>query len=175
MFKKILLGLVVIVVIILGIAAMQPDSYHVQRAVTIKAPPEKIQPLISDFHNWASWSPWEKLDPAMKRTFSGAPRDQGAIYAWDGNDHVGAGRMEITELAPASHVGIKLDFLRPFESHCQTDFNLQPNGDGTTVSWTMSGPSNFMTKLMGMFVSMDSMIGKDFERGLASMKAVAEK
>ena len=175
MFKKILLGLAALILIILAIAAMQPDSYRVERTATIKAPPDKIQPLISDFHNWASWSPWEKLDPAMKRTFSGAARDKGAIYAWDGNDQVGAGRMEITELAPAARVGIKLDFFRPFESHCQTDFTLKPGADGTTVTWTMSGPSSFMTKLMGLVVSMDKMVGKDFETGLASMKAVAEK
>ncbi|GJI99754.1 potassium-transporting ATPase subunit F [Duganella rhizosphaerae] len=174
MLKKIAIGVVVLVLIVLGLAAMQPDSFRVQRTIAIKAPPEKILPLISDFHNWTSWSPWEKLDPAMKRTFSGAPKDQGAIYAWEGDDKVGSGRMEITGQAPAK-VDIKLDFLKPFESHCQTEFTLEPKGELTTVSWTMSGPSNFMTKLMGLAVSMDSMIGKDFEAGLANMKAVAEK
>lgn len=174
MLKKIAIGVVVLVLIVLGLAAMQPDSYRVQRTIAIKAPAEKILPLISDFHNWTSWSPWEKLDPAMKRTFSGAPKDQGAVYAWEGDDKVGAGRMEITGLTPAK-VDIQLDFLKPFESHCQTVFALETKGDITTVSWTMSGPSEFMTKLMGLVVSMDSMIGKDFEAGLANMKAVAEK
>lgn len=174
MLKKIAIGVVVLVLIVLGLAAMQPDSYRVQRTIAIKAPAEKILPLISDFHNWTSWSPWEKLDPAMKRTFSGAPKDQGAVYAWNGDDKVGAGRMEITGMTPAK-VDIKLDFLKPFESHCQTVFALETKGDITTVSWTMSGPSEFMTKLMGLVVSMDSMIGKDFETGLANMKAVAEK
>lgn len=174
MLKKIAIGVVVLVLIVLGLAAMQPDSYRVQRTIAIKAPAEKILPLISDFHNWTSWSPWEKLDPAMKRTFSGAPKDQGAVYAWEGDDKVGAGRMEITGMTPAK-VDIQLDFLKPFESHCQTVFALETKGDITTVSWTMSGPSEFMTKLMGLVVSMDSMIGKDFEAGLANMKAVAEK
>src|SRR5471032_367576 len=174
MLKKIAIGIVVLVLIVLGLAAMQPDSFRVQRTIAIKAPAEKILPLISDFHNWTSWSPWEKLDPAMKRTYSGAPKDQGAVYAWEGDDKVGAGRMEITGQAPAK-VDIKLDFLKPFESHCQTEFALETKGELTTVSWTMSGPSDFMTKLMGLVVSMDRMIGKDFETGLANMKAVAEK
>jgi hypothetical protein len=175
MLKKIAIGVVVLILIVLGLAAVQPDSFRVQRTIAIKAAPEKIQPLISDFHNWPAWSPWEKLDPAMKRTYSGAPKDQGAVYAWEGDDKVGAGRMEITGLAQPTKVDIKLDFLKPFESHCLTEFTLEPKGDLTTVTWTMSGPSNFMTKLMGLAVSMDKMIGKDFETGLANMKAVAEK
>ena len=175
MLKKIAIGVVVLILIVLGLAAVQPDSFRVQRTIAIKAAPEKIQPLISDFHNWPAWSPWEKLDPAMKRTYSGAPKDQGAVYAWEGDDKVGAGRMEITGMAQPTKVDIKLDFLKPFESHCLTEFTLEPKGDLTTVTWTMSGPSNFMTKLMGLAVSMDKMIGKDFETGLANMKAVAEK
>jgi hypothetical protein len=175
MFKKIAIGLVILVLIVLGLAAMQPDSFRVQRSIAIKAPAEKIMPLISDFHHWPQWSPWEKLDPAMKRTFSGAPKDVGAAYAWTGNKDVGSGRMEIVSMTQPSKVGINLVFLEPFESHCVTEFVLDTKGDLTTVSWTMSGPSNFMTKVMGLFASMDSMIGKDFEAGLASMKAAAEK
>jgi hypothetical protein len=175
MFKKIAIGLVILVLIVLGLAAMQPDSFRVQRSIAIKAPAEKIMPLISDFHHWPLWSPWEKLDPAMKRTFSGAPKDVGAAYAWTGNKDVGSGRMEIVSMTQPSKVGINLVFLEPFESHCVTEFVLDTKGDLTTVSWTMSGPSNFMTKVMGLFASMDSMIGKDFEAGLASMKAAAEK
>jgi uncharacterized protein YndB with AHSA1/START domain len=175
MFKKIAIGVVVLVLIVLGLAAMQPDSFRVQRVATIKAPPEKIMPLISDFHNWPQWSPWEKLDPSMTRTFSGAPKDVGAVYEWKGNKDVGSGRMEITGMAPPNKVGINLVFLEPFESHCVTDFTLDNKGELTTVTWTMSGPSNFMTKVMGLFASMDKMIGKDFEAGLASMKAAAEK
>jgi hypothetical protein len=175
MFKKIAIGVVILVLIVLGLAVMQPDSFRVQRVIAIKAPPEKIMPLISDFHNWLQWSPWEKLDPSMNRQFSGAPKDVGAVYAWNGNKDVGSGRMEITSMAPPNKVGINLVFLEPFESHCVTDFTLEGKGDATTVTWTMSGPSNFMTKVMGLFASMDSMIGKDFEAGLASMKAAAEK
>ncbi|NGZ85626.1 SRPBCC family protein [Duganella aceris] len=175
MLKKISLAVVVLILIVVALAAMQPDSFRVQRAIAIKAPPEKIMPLISDFHQWPQWSPWEKLDPAMNRVFSGAPKDVGAVYAWNGNKEVGAGRMEITSMTPPNQVGIKLVFLEPFESHCVTDFALDSKGESTTVTWTMSGPSNFMTKVMGLFSSMDKMIGKDFEAGLASMKAAAEK
>ena len=174
MLKKIAIGVVVLVLIVLGLAAMQPDSFRVQRTIAIKAPAERILPLISDFHNWTSWSPWEKLDPAMKRTFSGAPKDLGAIYAWEGDDKVGAGRMEITGLAP-SKVDIKLDFLKPFEGHNVAEFALHPQADSTRVTWSMDGPSSYMTKLIGVFFNMDKMIGKDFETGLANLKTAAEK
>ncbi|MRW94046.1 polyketide cyclase [Duganella sp. FT80W] len=174
MFKKIVIVLAALIVILLGVAAMQPATYSVQRSVSIKAPPEKIIPLISDFHNWAQWSPWENLDPNMKRTFSGAPKDLGAVYAWEGNKEVGSGRMEVVSLTPAK-VGIKLDFLAPRASSSVTEFILAPQGDTTTVNWTMSGDSDFMTKLMTVFVSLDSMIGPSFESGLAKMKAAAEK
>lgn len=175
MLKKIAIGIVAVVVIILGLALAQPSSFAVSRSIVIKAPAEKIYPLISDFHQWAAWSPWEALDPGMKRTFTGAASGAGAVYSWEGNDAVGAGRMEITGAQPPSNIDIKLDFLKPIASQNSTVFALQPQGDGTRVVWTMSGPSTFMTKLMGVFVSMDKMIGPDFEKGLASMKAAAEK
>nr|WP_155465508.1 SRPBCC family protein [Duganella radicis] len=164
----------VLILIVLAVAALQPATYSVTRSIAIKAPPEKIQPLISDFHNWPQWSPWEKLDPAMTRNFSGAPRDLGAVYSWQGNKDVGSGRMEVTSLTPAK-VGIKLDFLTPMASTAQTDFVLDQKGDTTTVSWTMSGKTDYIAKLMTIFVSMDSMIGPAFESGLSQMKAVAEK
>jgi uncharacterized protein YndB with AHSA1/START domain len=175
MLKKIAIGIIAVVVIILGLALAQPNSYSVSRSIVIKAPAEKIYPLISDFRQWAAWSPWEKLDPNMKRTFTGAASGAGAVYSWDGNDTVGAGRMEIMAAQPPSTIDIKLDFLKPIASQNSTVFALQPQGTSTQVVWTMSGPSSFMTKLMGVFVSMDKMIGPDFEKGLASMKAVAEK
>lgn len=174
MFRKIVIGLSVLILLVLAYAAVQPATYSVQRSIVIKAAPEKILPLVSDFHNWPRWSPWENLDPAMKRTFSGAPRDLGAVYAWEGNKNVGAGRMEVVSLTPTK-VGIKLDFLQPMASTSDTTFVLQPQGDSTTVSWTMSGNTDFMAKLMGIFISMDSMIGPAFESGLAKMKAAAEK
>ena len=175
MLKKIALVIVVLIAAVLLYATTRPDSFSVQRSATIKAPPEKVFAQINDFHAWQAWSPWEKLDPAMKRTHSGAAAGKGAVYAWLGNSDVGEGRMEITESVPSSKVGIKLDFITPFESSNTTLFTLQPQGDSTQVTWLMQGPAPYITKLMTVFVSMDSMIGKDFEAGLANMKAVAEK
>jgi uncharacterized protein YndB with AHSA1/START domain len=175
MIKKLALVVVAVLVIILGMAAMQPNTFGVKRVTTIKAPPEKIVALINDFNNWSSWSPWEHLDPNMKRTFSGAPSGKGAVYNWEGNKDVGAGRMEITDVTAPSKVVIKLDFLRPFEAHNTTEFTLEPQGEMTAVSWNMSGPMPFISKIMSVFTSMDAMIGKDFEKGLEKMKAAAEK
>lgn len=175
MFKKIAIGLVVIVVVILGLAATKPDNFTLQRVTTIKAPPEKIMALLADFHNWPSWSPWEKLDPNMQRAYSGAPSGKGAIYSWTGNSKVGQGRMEIIDLTPPSSTTIKLDFLKPFAMASMTQFVLTPKGDSTTVTWNMNGPTPFMNKVMNVFISMDSMVGPDFEKGLAQLKAAAEK
>ena len=175
MIKIIVIVLVVIVAAILGYAATRPDTFSVQRAASIKAPPEKIFPLIDDFHRWTVWSPWEKLDPDMKRTFSGAERGKGAIYAWEGNGKAGAGTMEITDSSPSSKLTLKLDFIKPFEGHNVAEFTLEPSGDATSVTWAMHGPSSYLSKVMGVFISMDSLVGKDFEAGLAAMKAAAEK
>ena len=175
MFKKIALAAVVLVAAVLLFAATRPDSIRVQRSTSIKAAPEKIFPLIADFHAWSAWSPWEKLDPAMKRTHSGAPSGKGAAYAWDGNNDVGAGRMEIAEVGPPSRITIKRDFSRPMEGHNTAEFTLVPKGDASEVTWTMVGPSPYLSKLIGLFLDMDKMIGKDFEAGLANLKALAEK
>lgn len=175
MLKKLAIAVVVILAVILGLAAIQPDTFAVKRSIVIKAPPEKVIVLINDFHNWGSWSPWEHLDPNMKRSFSGAPSGKGAVYAWKGNDDVGEGRMEIADQAVPNKVDIKLDFIAPFKSSNSTEFTLAPQGDSTAVTWTMSGPMPFISKIMGVFVSMDKMIGKDFEKGLGGMKTVAEK
>jgi uncharacterized protein YndB with AHSA1/START domain len=169
---------IVIVVLLCGViifAATKPDTFRVERAMTIKAPPEKIFPLIDDLRQWSAWSPWEKKDPAMKRTHSGARSGKGAVYEWEGNSDVGAGRMQIIESTHPSKIRIKLDFTQPFEAHNTTEFRLEPKGDSTAVTWAMHGPAPFISKVMQVFVSMDSMIGKDFEAGLASLKAVAEK
>jgi len=174
MFKKIALVVVVLVAGVLVYATTRPDALHVQRAARIKAPPEKIVPLISDFHSWTAWSPYEKVDPAMKRTYSGAASGKGAVYEWEGNSQVGQGRMEITETSP-SRVTIKLDFVKPLEGHNIAAFTLIPQGDATNVAWTMDGPTPYIGKVIGVFVDMDHMIGKDFETGLANMKAIAEK
>lgn len=175
MLKKLVIAVVVILAVIAGLAAMQPDTFTVTRSITIKAPPEKIIPLVNDFRNWQSWSPWENLDPNMQRTFSGAASGTGAVYAWQGNSDVGKGRMEITGQELPFKVTIKLDFIEPIASTNITDFALVPKGELTTVNWTMNGPMMYITKIMSVFTSMDKMIGKDFEKGLAQLKAVAEK
>lgn len=174
MLKTLLIIVVVIVLGVLGLASLQPNSFTVQRQVSVSAAPDKLFALINDFHHWAEWSPWEALDPAMTRRHSGPASGPGAVYEWEGNKAVGAGRMEITGAQPAKRVEIKLDFLRPFEGHNTTVFTLVPQAAATTVTWTMTGPMPFVSKLMSVFVSMDKLIGKDFEAGLAKMKVVAE-
>jgi len=179
MLQTIIIVVVVVLVIgiagILGFAAIKPDEFRIQRAAGLKAPPEKIFPFINDFHNWASWSPWEKLDPALKRTYSGAASGRGAVYEWEGNKKVGQGRMEIMESSPSSKITIKLDFLKPFEAHNSAEFTLDRQGDSTTVTWVMNGHQPYMFKVMSLFFSMDKMIGKDFEAGLANLKSITEK
>lgn len=175
MIKKIAIAIVVLIAGVLLFATTKPDTFTVQRSATIKAPPEKIFAVLNDFHRWTDWSPWEKLDPAMKRTLGGPANGKGATYAWEGNSKAGAGRMEIIESAPPSRVGIQLDFIKPFEGHNRTEFTLTPQGDSTQVNWSMSGPTPFVSKLMQVFVSLDTMIGKDFEEGLANLTALSEK
>ena len=160
---------------LLAYAATRPDTFRVQRSTTIQAPAAKVYPNLADFRNWSAWSPWEKRDPQMKRTMSAPSAGKGATYAWEGNSEVGSGRMQILDAQEAKRLGIKIDFLKPFEAHNDVEFTLQPKDGGTEVTWAMYGPAPFITKLMGVFVSMDAMVGKDFEAGLASLKAVAEK
>ena len=160
---------------VLVVAGMQPDSFSVRRAASIKAPPEKIFPLISDFSRWGAWSPYERKDPAMKRSFSGPAAGIGAVYAWEGNKDVGQGRMEIAEAAAPSRVSLKLDFVKPFEAHNRVDFTLQPKGDATEVTWAMQGPMPFISKVICLFIDMDRMVGQDFEAGLANLKSIAER
>lgn len=174
------MGLIIVAVIaaglagVLGAAARKPAVFTVSRSMDVAAPPQVIFPLIDDFRHWVTWSPWEKLDPGMKKSHTGSERGPGAVYAWEGNGKVGAGRMEITRTVPPSSVSIKLDFLRPFKASNTTEFTLDPVGDGTRVTWAMQGPSPFMNKVMSVFVNMDRLIGKDFEAGLANLKAEAE-
>ena len=173
MLKTILIIVVLAIAVILFLAARKPDNFHVERSATIHAPPEKIQGMLSDFHQWSEWSPWEKLDPAMTRTFGGTPSGPNSTYAWTGNSKVGEGRMEILSSSP-SKVAIKLDFLKPFEAHNTATFALAGSGDNTSVVWSMDGPTPFVSKVMQVFMNMDAMIGKDFEKGLANLKAAAE-
>ena len=167
--------LAIIIAIVLILAASKPDTFRIERAATMNAPAEKVFPLIADFREWLNWSPWEGRDPALRRTYSGAERGSGAIYAWDGNKNVGSGRMEILEANSPSKIVIKLDFLKPFEAHNTAEFTMLPQGGLTSVVWVMHGPAPFMSKVMHVFMNMDRMIGKDFEAGLANLKTISEK
>jgi uncharacterized protein YndB with AHSA1/START domain len=167
--------LAVVIAIVLIMAATKPDTLRVQRATTVQAPPEKIFALINDFHQWGTWSPYETKDPAMKRSYDGAASGKGAVYAWDGNNNVGSGRMEILEAQLPSKIVIKLDFFKPFEGHNTAEFSTLRQGDATSVTWSMYGPAPFMSKVMQVFMNMDRMIGKDFEVGLANLKRLTEK
>ena len=174
MFKVIGIVVVVAIAAVLVAAGFQPDRFQVQRSATINAPPDRIFTLINDFHRWNSWSPYEKLDPAMRRTYAGAERGMGAVYEWEGNSKVGKGRMEITDAAAPSEVAVKLDFLEPFEAHNVATFTLAPAGGGTNVTWAMDGPTPYVGKIIHLFVDMNRMVGKDFETGLANLKTAAE-
>jgi hypothetical protein len=174
MLKKILLVLLVVVVGFLAYVATRPDEFRVERSATIAAPASAVYPQIADFRAWEAWSPWEKLDPAMKREFGGAAGEPGSTYSWVGNSDVGSGKMTLVEAAPSSKVGIRLEFIEPFASTSTTTFALAPEGDGTRVTWTMDGRHNFVSKAMCVFMDMDKMVGGDFEKGLASLKSVGE-
>jgi uncharacterized protein YndB with AHSA1/START domain len=167
--------LAIAIAIVLILAARKPDTFSVRRATTVKAPPEKIFPLINDFHQWGTWSPYENKDPAMKRSYSGAESGKGAVYAWDGNKNVGPGRMEILDTSAPTKIVIKLDFFTPFEGHNTAEFTMLPQGDATNVTWLMHGPAPFMAKIMHVFMNIDRMVGKDFEIGLANLKRLTEK
>jgi uncharacterized protein YndB with AHSA1/START domain len=174
MIKAILTALVLVVLALLAFAATRPDSFRVERSARIEAPPEKIFPLIDNFHQWEKWSPWEKADPALKRTYSGSEHGVGAIYRWDGNKDVGQGQMEIIESTPPGKLRIKIDFMSPFEGHNTVEFTLEPQGSGTIVRHAMFGPSPYLSKLLGLFFNMDNMIGGKFEEGLVNLRSLAE-
>jgi uncharacterized protein YndB with AHSA1/START domain len=174
MLKTIIIIIALIIAAVLIYAATKPDTFRIERSTTIKASPEKISAYLTDFKQWAAWSPWEEKDPAMKRTYSGSASGKGAVYGWEGNKNVGTGRMEILDVQP-NKVTIKLDFLAPFEAHNTTEYDLVPQGDSTQLTWAMHGPANLMTKVMHVFMNMDKMVGPDFEAGLAKLKAAAEK
>jgi uncharacterized protein YndB with AHSA1/START domain len=156
-------------------AVTRPDTFRIARSALVKAPPEKIFAVVNDLRGWKAWSPYERKDPDMARTFEGPSAGKGAVYAWDGNRNVGQGRMEIIDVSVPSRVVIKLDFMRPFEAHNTATFTLAPVGDATSVTWAMDGPAQFVGKVMGIFFDLDKMIGRDFEAGLANLKALVEK
>jgi len=175
MLKIVLAVVVLALAAVLILAASKPDTFKVQRRAVIKAPPEKIYPLLSDFQRWGAWSPWEKKDPSMKRSFGGPKEGKGSSYAWDGDRNVGEGRMEIVEATAPSKVALKLDFMKPFEAHNKVQFDLIPKGELTEVVWDMQGPVPYVAKIMHVFINMDRMVGADFEAGLANLKTLAEK
>lgn len=167
--------ILVAIAVVLAYAATRPDTFRIQRSTGIQAPPEKIFPFIDDFHQWKAWSPWEKIDPEAKASFSGASSGVGAIYEWSGNRDIGQGRMKITESSPPSRIVLDIDFIKPFKGHNQIEFTLLAQGDVTTVTQAMYGCNSFPSKLIGLFFCMEDMVGKKYEEGLASLKSLAEK
>jgi uncharacterized protein YndB with AHSA1/START domain len=174
MLKIIAIVIAVVIAVVLIYAATLPDTFRVERSASIKAPPEKIFPLINDLHSMQAWSAWEKVDPGMKRAHSGNASGVGAVYEWEGNKDIGQGRMEITESSP-SRVSLRMDFIKPFAAQNTVEFTLKSEGDVTRVTQAISGPSPYISKLFGLFCSMDKMIGEKFEESLAGLKSIAEK
>lgn len=176
--RKTLLATVAILAVaaaaVLGYAATMPDKFRIERSAAIAAPPERIYAILSDFHRSTEWSPFEKLDPDMKRSFSGADRGKGAVYAWDGDSNAGTGRLEIVEANEPSKLVMSLDFTRPMEAHNIVEYTMEPRGNATQVSWSMHGPSPFISRIMCVFVNMDEMVGGMIEKGLANLKTLAE-
>lgn len=177
MLKKILIAFAVLAAIVgafLIYVALQPSDFRIERQIKINAPADVVFAQVHDFHNWEAWSPWAKLDPKAKNTFKGPASGKGAIFSWAGNDEVGEGQMTITESEPSKLIRIKLDFIKPFEDTCTTEFKFKSADKETEVTWTMSGEKNFVSKMVCMFMNMDKMVGGDFEKGLGQMKSVAE-
>jgi hypothetical protein len=173
MLKKIAIGVVVLVAVFVAVVATRPSHFHVERSARVDAPPGVVFALINDFHRWPSWSPWEKLDPGMKRDYSGAAQGAGAAYDWSGNDEVGVGSMRITDSQAPTSVKIALEFKDPWQATNTTLFRVAPEAGGSTVTWGMDGESNFLFKAIGLFMNMDEMVGKDFEAGLSNLQRVA--
>jgi uncharacterized protein YndB with AHSA1/START domain len=175
MLRKILLALAVVVAVVLIAAAFQPSSFAVSRSTLVSAPPAALFAEVNDLHRWAGWSPYEKLDPAMQRTFEGAPAGVGAVYGWVGNSEAGSGRMTITESRPGEFIAIKLEFFKPMAGVAQATFTFQPEAGQTRVTWAMTGTNNYIGKIFCLFVNMDKMVGGQFEEGLQSLKNLTEK
>ena len=170
-----LIVIVLVIALLLAIAASRPDQFRIERSATIKASPERIFPLINDLHRWQAWSPYEKKDPSMERTYEGPASGLGAAYGWNGNKNIGSGRMEISQSVPSSRVNLTLEFFTPFKASNTAEFVLVPQGDATRVIWAMQGRANFMSKLMGLVFNFDKMVGKDFEDGLVNLRTLSEQ
>jgi uncharacterized protein YndB with AHSA1/START domain len=174
MFKKVLIALVVVLAVFAVVVSRQPGDFKVSRSAVVNAPPAKVFAIVNDMHRWNDWSPWAKMDPAMKVTFEGPASGVGASESWSGSSKVGQGKMTITESKPSQKVGMQLEFLKPMKATNQVEFNLKPEGKGTSVEWAMSGKNNFISKAFGLVMNMDKMIGGDFEKGLANLNEVAQ-
>lgn len=174
MLKKIAIALALLVVVFIGVVASRPSRFHVERSARMAAPPDVVFWLINDFRRWPTWSPWEQLDPDMRREYSGEPMGKGAAYAWSGNDEVGTGSMRIVDSQPPTAVAIDLEFKEPWQATNATLFSIRPDADGSRVTWGMDGENTFMLKAVGLFMDMDAMVGKDFEAGLDKLARVAE-
>ena len=174
MLRKILIGVAVVVAVFMIVVATRPPTFHIERSTVISAPPDTVFAQVNDFHEWLAWSPWEKLDPDLKRIYEGSPAGVGSIYSWEGNSKVGEGRMTITESRPNELVRFKLDFIKPMQGTSDAEFAFKPEGNQTVVSWTMSGKQNFAGKAISLFMDCDKMIGGQFEQGLASIKSIVE-
>lgn len=174
MLKKILIALAAIVVVFVAVVAMQPSEFRVARTATMSAPAPAVFAQVNDLHKWEAWSPWAKLDPAAKSTFEGPPAGTGAIFRWAGNNQVGEGSMTITESRPNELIRFNLEFLKPMAGTSTAEFTFKPEGNQTTVTWSMSGKNNFIAKAMCLFMNMDQMVGGQFEKGLAAMKSIVE-
>lgn len=174
MLIKILIAIAAVIVIFLVIVALQPGQMSISRSLAMNAPATSVFAQVNDFHKWLAWSPYEGLDPALKRTYEGPADGVGAIYRWSGNDQVGEGSMTITESKPGEVIRIKLVFLKPMANECMAEFAFKTEGSTTTTSWTMTGHNNFMCKAVGLFMNMDKMVGGQFAEGLASLKTIVE-
>jgi uncharacterized protein YndB with AHSA1/START domain len=174
MFRKLLTGLGALVLVFVLVVATRPSTFHLERSITIAAPPEKVYAQVEDFHAWRAWSPWEGLDPNLKRTYEGPNAGKDASYAWAGNDKAGEGRMTIEKADKPKSLEVKLEFIKPFPATNTATFTFVPVAEGTKLTWAMDGKNGFLSKAFSLFVDMDKLVGGDFERGLASMKTVVE-
>ncbi len=179
MLKKILLGalalIVTVVATVLVIAALQPDTFRIERSAVLPASPQVLFEQVNDPRKFEAWNPWSKLDPQVKNTFSGPPSGVGAACSWSGNSDVGVGTSTLIESKPGELLRFKMEFRKPMASTCTCDFTFTPVGDQTKVTWSMYGQQPFVGKLFGLFVDCDKLCGEQFEKGLGSLKAVVKK
>ena len=172
--KLVMRVVLILFFLLLGFIVTRPDTFHIERSTVIAAPPEKITASIADFHAWKDWSPWDHMDPEMKKSYDGTAGTPGSSYSWVGNDKVGQGKMTLTDVQPGQSVTIHLEFIKPFASTNTTTFMVSPQAEGAKVTWNMDGKNNLMSKTMSLFMNMDKMVGPDFEHGLAALKKMDE-